>query len=79
MSMAKAIVSTSPAVQGIEVYDDSLLKIEDDPDRFAAQVIHLLQDEPLRKKMGQAARHHIKENFNWGHNMESFLNRNSQP
>ncbi len=73
MSMAKAIVTTSPAVQGISVYDDSLLKIEDDPDRFAAQVIHLIQNEPERKKMGQAARHHIKENFNWGHNMKSFL------
>ncbi|OGR12271.1 MAG: hypothetical protein A2097_00800 [Desulfobacula sp. GWF2_41_7] len=77
MSMAKAIVTTSPAVQGIEVYDDALLKIEDDPDRFAAQVIQLLQDEPLGTKMGRDARHHIIENFNWDHNMESFLNENS--
>jgi sugar transferase (PEP-CTERM/EpsH1 system associated) len=73
MSMSKAVVTTSPAVQGIEVYDDALLKIENDPDRFAAQVIHLLQDEPLRKKMGQAARRHIIENFNWDTNIGSFL------
>jgi sugar transferase (PEP-CTERM/EpsH1 system associated) len=73
MSMEKAIVTTSPAVQGIEVYDDSLLKIEDDPDRFADRVINLLQDELLRKEMGQAARHHIKERFNWDHNMKDFL------
>ena len=76
MSMAKAIVTTSPAVQGIEVYDGALLKIEDDSDSFAAQVICLLQDELLRKKMGQAARHHMIENFNWDHNMERFLHEN---
>jgi sugar transferase (PEP-CTERM/EpsH1 system associated) len=73
MAMEKAIVTTSPAVQGISVSDDSLLKIEDAPDRFAAQVIALLQDAPLRKKMGQAARHHIIENFNWDTNIRSFL------
>jgi len=74
--MAKAIVTTSPAVQGIDVYDGALLKIEDDSDSFAAQVICLLQDELLRKKMGQAARHHMIENFNWDHNMERFLHEN---
>ena len=73
MSMAKAIVMTSPAVQGIGVYDDSLLKIEDDPDRFADRVINLLQDELLRKEMGQAARHHIKKCFNWDTNMKGLL------
>jgi sugar transferase (PEP-CTERM/EpsH1 system associated) len=73
MSMEKAVVTTSPAVQGIAVYDDTLLKIEDDPARFAAQVIHLLQDEPLRKKLGRVARRHIIENFNWDHNMKGLI------
>lgn len=73
MSMGKAIVSTSPAVQGIDVHDDALLKIEDDPNRFADQVIALLGNDSLRHKMGQAARQHIRANFNWDINMKNLV------
>ena len=73
MAMEKAIVTTTPAVQGVSVFDKSVLNIQDQPEPFADQVISLLQDAHLRQKMGKAARQHIKENFNWEHNMNSFL------
>jgi len=73
MSMGKAIVTTSQAVQGIEVYDDSLLKIENDSNEYAARVIDLLQNNSLRQKMGRAARDYIKEKFNWDTHMKGFL------
>ena len=69
MSMARPVVATPPAVQGISVSDPSLVSIAADPDRFAARVVDLLQDEPLRHAMGRAARNHIKQRFNWHTNL----------
>ena len=73
MSMEKAIVTTSPAVQGISLPHDPPLAVTDDPDRFAAHVTALLQDAPRRRAMGRAARQHIKEHFNWDRNMKALV------
>ncbi len=73
MSMEKPIVSTSPAVQGVAVLDQSIIKIEDDPNRFSAQVVALLRDDLLKQNMGKAARHHVKKNFNWESNLGKLI------
>jgi glycosyltransferase involved in cell wall biosynthesis len=78
MSMEKAIVTTSPAVQGITLPQDPPLAVTDDPDRFAAHVTALLQDAPRRRKMGRAARQHIKEHFNWDRNMKALVSETGQ-
>lgn len=73
MSMAKPTVATPPAVQGISIQDKSSLTIENDPQRFADQVMNLLQDETLRKTKGKAARESIIKHLNWRRIMEPLL------
>jgi len=38
-----------------------------DSDKLAAAIKRLLDDEPLRKRMGEAGRKRVEENFNWKH------------
>ncbi len=74
MSMGRAIVTTSPAVQGIGALDKPFLSIEDEPDQFAGQVVKHLQNETGRTQAGNDARRYIKKNFNWDANMhQAFL------
>ncbi|MGD9826194.1 TIGR03087 family PEP-CTERM/XrtA system glycosyltransferase [Desulfobacter sp.] len=70
MSMGKAIVSTSPAVQGIGAFDKPFISVEDDPKKFAACVINHLQDEPGRNEAGRKARKYIQTHYNWDGNIE---------
>lgn len=69
MSMSKAIVTTSQAVQGIGISDKPFLSIVDDPDQFASKIIELLQDQTRRENEGKTARNYIKNHFNWDINM----------
>lgn len=70
MSMAKAVVTTAPAIQGIGVCDKPFLCVKDDPNQFASKVIELLQDQQQREKIGEEARHYIKKHFNWNTSMD---------
>jgi len=69
MAMEKAIVTTSPAVQGVALFGHPFLFIEDRPGQFAARTIDFLRDRSLRRRAGSAARSHIKQHFNWDTNM----------
>lgn len=70
MSMGRAIVSTSPAVQGIGASDKPFLSIEDDPKQFAACVVRHLQNGPGRNEAGRKARKYIQTHYNWDTKME---------
>jgi len=70
MSMGRAIVSTSPAVQGIGALNKPFISIEDDPKKFAACVVNHLQNKPGRDEAGRKARKHIQTHYNWDANME---------
>jgi sugar transferase (PEP-CTERM/EpsH1 system associated) len=65
MSMGKPIVSTSIGCEGLEVTNGENIVIADEPALFANQVIKLLQDPVLRKKLGSAARRTVEEKYTW--------------
>jgi glycosyltransferase involved in cell wall biosynthesis len=50
------------------------LLIADSPDAFAEQVIILLNDDALHKKLSAQARQFVKQKYDWGTVMPSFLN-----
>ncbi len=70
MAMARAIVSTSAAVQGIGAFDKPFISIEDDPKKFAACVVNHLRDESGRNETGRKARKYIQTHYSWDANME---------
>jgi glycosyltransferase involved in cell wall biosynthesis len=63
MGMAKAVVSTPIGAQGIGATHGENIVIARDSRTFAAWVVRLLQDAPLREQIGTRAREFIKENY----------------
>ena len=65
MSMAKAIVATSIANEGIGARPGTEILIADDADEFAARIISLLRDPERRRALGQAARTRVLRDWSW--------------
>lgn len=65
MAMGLPVVTTSVGAEGIKAQSGKQVLIEDDPDRFAAAVCRLLENEQQRKKIGSAGRALVKKNFDW--------------
>jgi sugar transferase (PEP-CTERM/EpsH1 system associated) len=72
MSMGKAVVTTSTAVQSIKATSGVHLLVEDNSDKFAEAVSMLLENHTLRNYLGTNARQFIKSNYNWQKNMKKF-------
>lgn len=65
LSCALPVVSTSIGVEGLNVVNEEHLLIEDDMDEFAIKVIKLLQDEELRKQLGNSGRELVVSRYDW--------------
>ncbi len=73
MAMAKPVISTSHAVQGISMEAKKILEIEDEPAGFAAKTIELLRNKIRREKFGIAARSFILQYYNWNSNLTGLV------
>ena len=62
-SMAKAVVSTSVAAEGFEAKSGEQFLIADEPEEFAAAISTLLEDEALRRRVGDAGRALVEEKY----------------
>jgi len=69
MSMKKAVVTTSTAVQGIRTDKITPFLMADDPEQFASHVITVLKNKSLGDSLGQMAGEYIKEFFDWEKNI----------
>ena len=70
MSMEKAVITTSQAIQGITAVNGEHLVVADEPKEFAQSVVTLLKDKDRRFTLGKNARRFVKTNYNWQTNME---------
>ena len=70
MAMAKGIVSTSHAVQGIIPEVKKIIEIEDTPVQFAEKAIHLICNNNEQNKLGREARQFVTCNYNWERNIK---------
>ncbi|MFW6205722.1 MAG: glycosyltransferase family 4 protein [Gemmatimonadota bacterium] len=64
-AMGKAVVSTSPGCQGLEVEDGRNILVRDDPAAFARAVLDVLEDRELRRRLGEAGRKTVEERYSW--------------
>ena len=65
LAMGIPVVSTSLGAEGIAVTPGQDIQIADDPAEFAAQVVALMNDEPLRKSMSQRGRALMESHYDW--------------
>lgn len=72
MSMAKLVVTTSKALEGIGAMPEEHVLVADDAREMAASVSQLLRSEDKRKLLGQKAREFVVSRFDWSVNMRMF-------
>lgn len=65
MAMAKPVVATSAAFEGLHATPGTHLLIADDPTAIARDILALLSDRDRRMAMGHAARRHVIEHYDW--------------
>jgi beta-1,4-mannosyl-glycoprotein beta-1,4-N-acetylglucosaminyltransferase len=64
-AMAKAVVATGVAVEGLATPGSDFCVIADKEEEFAHQVCELLENRQLAGNIGREARRCVEENFSW--------------
>jgi sugar transferase (PEP-CTERM/EpsH1 system associated) len=65
MAMGLPVVATTVAAGGVQAEAGTELLVADDPKSFAGAVVHLLGEETLRVRMGEAARNVMERIYAW--------------
>lgn len=61
----KAVVSTTPGAEGIEVQSGKHLLLADSPEEFAESCALLLKNRDLRSQLGEQGRALVRERYQW--------------
>ncbi len=69
MSVGKAVVSSSAAIQGISATPGEHLLVADTPEEFIKHLTTLMENETLRKEFGGRAREFVTSHYDWETNM----------
>ena len=64
-AMGKAVVATSVGCEGLAAVHGENILVADDADAFAAAIRRVLHDEPLRRRLGAAARRTVETTYAW--------------
>jgi sugar transferase (PEP-CTERM/EpsH1 system associated) len=78
MAMGTPIVTTSIAIQALQVKDGEHLLVADEPQQFAEAVISLLNNKNLQKQLSVNARNYVQEHHDWdasGQKLEAVYRR----
>lgn len=70
MSMAKAVVATTKATEGIQAVPGEHFLVADTPQDFSNALSRLLKDQSLNKRLGAKARRFVMANLDWPTNMK---------
>jgi glycosyltransferase involved in cell wall biosynthesis len=65
LSMGKAIVATTMAVEGIDVTPEKNVLIANTPVEFVEQISRVIENNQLRDRLGAEARKFVIENYSW--------------
>jgi sugar transferase (PEP-CTERM/EpsH1 system associated) len=65
LAMARPVVATTLAAEGLEVDDGVHLLIADAPDAFAERVVRLAEDVAERRRLGRAGRSLVEQRYGW--------------
>jgi len=73
MALGTPVVATSKGAEGLDVTHGHDVLIADEPDDFAAQVLRLLRDQGLRRRLAKNARRLVEERYDWVQIGERFV------
>ncbi|MFL6451424.1 MAG: glycosyltransferase [Bryobacteraceae bacterium] len=65
MAAGAPVVSTTIGAEGLPIQDDATIRIGDSTDAFAHHCLELLEHEPVRRRLADAAKQLVVENFSW--------------
>ena len=65
LAMGKGLVSTTLGCEGVSVEPGRHMLVADDPNRFAASVVELMDDAALRTRFGVAGRELVVREYSW--------------
>lgn len=65
LSMKKALVSTTLGAEGLDVENGCDLMIADSPIPIAENILHLLQNDNMRKNLGESGRNLVESQYDW--------------
>src|SRR5439155_24393362 len=71
-AMGKAVVSTSVGCEGLAAEAGENILIRDDPTDFANAILAVLDDDELRRRLGERARATVEQLYSWeviGHDL----------
>lgn len=75
LACGKAVVSTTIGAEGLPVEQDRHLIVEDEPQRFAEAILHLLDDPSTRERLEENGRRFVEENYSWERVAREFTER----
>lgn len=65
LALGTPVVASSCAIAGLQVVAGRDLLVADEPDDFAAAVLHLLDSQPLRQRLATCGLDYVVTNHNW--------------
>jgi glycosyltransferase involved in cell wall biosynthesis len=65
MSLGLPTVTTSIGLEGFEAKNGVHLSVADNPTKFAAEVLRLLDDRVAARIMAENGRHYVEVNHSW--------------
>lgn len=65
LAMARPLISTTLACEGLDLESGNHLLVADDPSRFAEAVIRVLEDRSLADRLGAAGRQMVESRYGW--------------
>jgi glycosyltransferase involved in cell wall biosynthesis len=65
MALGTPVVSTSKGAEGLDVVHNHDILIANEPTEFASQVLHLLRDPALHRRLVANARHLVEQHYDW--------------
>jgi glycosyltransferase involved in cell wall biosynthesis len=65
LAMRKAVVATTLSLDGLDLRPDQDLLVADTPAEFAAQVIRLVRDPALARRLGESGQAFVREQYSW--------------
>jgi glycosyltransferase involved in cell wall biosynthesis len=70
MAMAKAVVATPEAIEGITEESAQQVVVAQTAEQFAKAIVHLLHQENTRLALGTGAREAMERSYSWEKNLE---------
>jgi glycosyltransferase involved in cell wall biosynthesis len=65
MALNRPVVSTSIGCEGLDLEPGTHLRVADDPQSFARDVVELLQNKNLRQQITTQALQHVRQVYDW--------------